>query len=141
MESEIPESFGQLFPKTRAVMKIMEIHVKSGQNFKFLLGLTPHGRISFVSKVFSEQLSDNELISRSGIYDLIQPEDTLMLISDNKKGPPFSKNDFSNWPQVVETTFEEMKLFDILQLMEKSLTTQVDRILLSIAFIVNNTKV
>lgn len=52
-------------------------HYKSHTTFKSLVGITPHGAVSFVSSLYTGSISDKAITERSGILDLIEPGDQV----------------------------------------------------------------
>ncbi len=51
---------------------------KNHNTFKVLVGISPSGEITFVSKLFPGSVSDKELIKRSGLFDLLERGDSVM---------------------------------------------------------------
>ena len=51
---------------------------KNDNTYKALIGISPSGAITFISKLFSGSISDKELTRQSGILDLLQPGDSVM---------------------------------------------------------------
>ena len=45
---------------------------------KGLVGIAPHGAITFVSSLYTGSISDKEITRVSGVLDLLEPGDTLM---------------------------------------------------------------
>lgn len=51
---------------------------KSNTTLKGLVGITPHGAVSFVSGLYTGAISDKEITRCCGILDLIEEGDTVM---------------------------------------------------------------
>ncbi|XP_068735326.1 uncharacterized protein [Montipora capricornis] len=51
---------------------------KSATTFKGLVGITPSGAVSFISKLYTGSISDREIVKRCGILKLLEDEDGLM---------------------------------------------------------------
>ena len=128
----MPENFKELYPQTRVILDCTEIFVqtpsalllqsqlyssyKSNTTLKGLIGIAPHGAVTFVSSLYTGGISDKEITRCSGILDLLERNDTVMAdkgfdIDDllKSKGvklniPPFlkSKTQFSK-EEVQET--------------------------------------
>ena len=43
-----------------------------------LIGISPGGAVTFVSKLFPGSITDKELTQKSGLLDLVEKEDTIM---------------------------------------------------------------
>lgn len=85
----MPEGFKKLYPSTRVILDCTEIFVqtptslllqsqlystyKSNTTLKGLIGITPHGAVSFISSLYAGGISDKEITRRSGIIDLLEP--------------------------------------------------------------------
>ena len=94
VQSYMPEEFRNLYPYTRVILDCTEISVqtpsslllqsqlyssyKSKTTLKALLGITPHGAISFVSALYTGGISDKEITWCCGILDLLEPGDSVM---------------------------------------------------------------
>ena len=52
---------------------------KIDNTYKALIGISPSGAITFISKLFPGSISDKELTCQSGILDLLQPGDSVMV--------------------------------------------------------------
>jgi hypothetical protein len=78
----MPQSFKEFYPTTRCIIDATEIFIQSPSDpvaqqltfssckhhntFKALIGITPSGTISFVSKLYGGSISDRELTQKSG---------------------------------------------------------------------------
>jgi DDE superfamily endonuclease len=77
---------------------------KKNNTVKFLVGITPHGHISFISSAWGGRISDRHIVQSSRFLDLLYPgdevmadrgftiEEDLLLRHDKLTIPPFSKN-------------------------------------------------
>ena len=91
----MPLSFKDQFPNTRVIVDATEIKVeipsslvlqsqtysnyKSTNTLKGLVGISPSGRITFVSQLYTGSISDRELTERSGFLNLpFDSNDTIM---------------------------------------------------------------
>ena len=90
----MPESFGRLYPSTRIILDATEVRVekpglpslqqvtfsnyKNTNTYKELVGISPSGIITFVSKLYVGSISGKELTRCSGIMDLLQSGDSMM---------------------------------------------------------------
>ena len=45
---------------------------------KFLVGITPYGKISFMSKAYGGRVSDKEITSKSGFYEKLEYGDLVL---------------------------------------------------------------
>ena len=88
------EGFKRLYPKTRVILDCTEIYVqspsflllqsqlystyKSNTTLKGLVGIAPHGAITFVSALYTGSISDKEITRVSGILDLLETGDAVM---------------------------------------------------------------
>lgn len=112
---------------------------KHHTTLKGLVGIAPSGGISFLSDMFEGSISDKEIVKRSGLLDLLNPDDLVMAdrgfdIKDllqprnvHLNIPPFLKNRKNLTPQEeidtkriarvrihVERAIERMKKFKII---------------------------
>ena len=94
INANMPEKFKKLYPTTRVILDCTEIFVetpsslllqsqlyssyKSNTTLKGLIGIAPHGAITFTSSLFTVAISDKEITRCSGIIDLLQPNDSVM---------------------------------------------------------------
>ena len=90
----MPECFKTLYPRTRVIIDCTELrtqqpsslvlnsqsysHYKGTNTFKCLLGIAPHGAITFISSLFTGCMSDVEITKLSGLLDLLEPGDDVM---------------------------------------------------------------
>ena len=94
IQSNMPESFKKLYPKTRVIIDATEIYIdqprlpdikqmtfsnyKNSNTFKALVGISSDGVITFVSSLYPGSISDKELTRQSGILDLLNCGDSVM---------------------------------------------------------------
>ena len=94
IQSYMPKVFRDLYPSTRVIIDATEIYVeqphlpelqqmtfssyKNDNTYKALIGISPSGAITFVSKLFPGSISDKQLTCKSGILDLLEAGDSLM---------------------------------------------------------------
>jgi len=131
----MPQAFKDTYPSTRVIIDCTEIktqrpsslvigsqlysNYKSTNTFKALVGIAPHGAITFVSSLYTGCMSDNEITKLSGLLDLLEAGDSVMAdkgftineLLNNKQAslniPPFLRNSLNNGQfspqQVIET--------------------------------------
>ena len=94
VRSCMPTCFKQLHPTTRVIIDATEMFIetpslpelqqmtfssyKNHNTYKALIGISPGGAITFVSKLFPGSISDKELTRKSGLLDLLQSGDSVM---------------------------------------------------------------
>lgn len=94
IQSLLPPSFKELFPNTRVIIDCCEIqiqqpsslaansqlysHYKGRTTLKCLVGIAPHGALTFISPLYSGSMSDVEITRVSGLIDLLEPGDEVM---------------------------------------------------------------
>ena len=90
----MPESFKKHYPHTRVILDASEIKIqcpgkvdcavlcysnyKSSHTLKFLIGISPNGQITFISKCYGGRVTDCQLTQESGILDLLEGNDEMM---------------------------------------------------------------
>jgi len=130
----MPRCFRSMFPSTRVIIDCTEIETeyasslvlnsqlfssyKSRPTFKALVGISPHGAVTFISHLFTGSMSDIAITKLSGILDLMQPGDMIMadkgfkiekLLEGKKVAlnlPPFLSNMQQFTPEEVSQTEE-----------------------------------
>jgi len=94
INSLMPKIFKEYCPTVRVIVDCTEIRVqnpssllRSSQFFssyknyttvKCLVGITPHGTVSFISKLYSGSCSDVEIFRKCGITTLLEPGDSVL---------------------------------------------------------------
>ncbi|XP_048743288.2 uncharacterized protein LOC125656743 [Ostrea edulis] len=95
VDQNMPACFKCTYPNTRVILDCTEIKVqtpsskvlnsetysnyKNHTTFKSLIGITPFGSVSVVSSLYTGCISDKDISARSGIIDLIEENDQVML--------------------------------------------------------------
>ncbi|XP_041948199.1 uncharacterized protein LOC121709131 [Alosa sapidissima] len=54
-------------------------HYKSHCTFKAMVGMSPHGALTFISPLFEGSMSDKEIFRQSGIQNLLTPDTAIMV--------------------------------------------------------------
>ena len=134
----MPECFKELYPNTRVIIDCTEIrtqqpsslvlnsqlysHYKGTHTFKCLIGIAPHGYVTFVSSLYTGCMSDVEIIKLSGILDLLEHGDDVMadkgftlkkMLEDRDvtlNMPPFLSHKMQFTPEEVRETEQIAKL-------------------------------
>ena len=94
IRENMPLIFKQLYPRCRCIIDCSEIFIETPSCFraraqtysnykkhntvKFLIAITPYSTISFLSDCWSGRAPDKVLTQESGIFDLLEPEDTVL---------------------------------------------------------------
>ena len=94
IRKNLPHSFRKRFSNCRVIIDCTEFFIdrpynlkargqtwsnyKHHHTLKALIGITPYGAISFVSKMWGGRISDKEITAKSGFYDMIEPGDQVM---------------------------------------------------------------
>ena len=103
IQKHLPQSFKN-YPATRVIIDCTEIFIqkptspaaqratwseyKGHNTMKTLVGITPSGFFSFVSKLWSGSTSDQKLTQKSGILELIEEGDHDQRSAYKAKGLP-----------------------------------------------------
>ena len=90
----MPTCFKELYPSCRCVIDCSEIFIETPHNYsaraktysnykkhntiKFLIGITPFGTISFLSKCWGGRVSDKNLTQSSNFFNLVERGDTIL---------------------------------------------------------------
>ena len=90
----MPKVFKQQYPTTRVIIDATEIFIqqsslpelqqrtfssyKNHNTYKGLIGISPSGAVTFVSKLYPGSISDKELTHQSGLLDLLGCGDSVM---------------------------------------------------------------
>uniref|UniRef100_A0A672JE59 DDE Tnp4 domain-containing protein n=1 Tax=Salarias fasciatus TaxID=181472 RepID=A0A672JE59_SALFA len=98
IRSVMPEKFKEHCPNVRVILDCTEIavaaassltlqsemssHDKERTTLKALVGVTPHGFVSFFSKLYTGSISDKEITELCGILHLLEPGDEVMADKD-----------------------------------------------------------
>lgn len=175
----MPKSFRRSYKKCRVIIDCSEIFIQRPSNLdtraktwsnykhhntmKFLVGITPYGAVSFLSRCWGGRISDKEITEKSGFYDKLEHGDLVLadrgfLISEELAArgaslaiPPFSKGKAQFSQREVETArklsrsrihveraIERIKKFRILKnTMPVSLMKHSDNILTICAALTN----
>ena len=94
VRSRMPQEFKRHFPHTRAIIDCTEFFIdqpsnkteqyqtyssyKSHNTFKCLVAVSPYGAFTFVSDLWSGNVSDKFVTENSGLLDLIEEGDQIM---------------------------------------------------------------
>jgi len=94
INADMPQCFKQMYPSTRVILDVTEVRVekpglpqlqqatfsnyKNTNTFKVLVGISPSGVITFVSKLYAGSISDKEPTRCSGILEMLEPGDSVM---------------------------------------------------------------
>ena len=90
----MPALFKEKYPTTRVIIDATEVFIqqpslpelqqrtfssyKNHNTFKALIGISPSGAVTFVSKLYPGNISDKELTRQSGLLDLLEHGDSIM---------------------------------------------------------------
>ncbi|KAF4518242.1 hypothetical protein B566_EDAN010387 [Ephemera danica] len=102
--STMPDKFTTSFSNCRVILYCLAVHLEppnwsdlqsgwykspSERCRKMIIGFTPLGTVSFVSKSFPGDTTFANLILKSGVLDLIEPEDGVYVVSDDEQREEF----------------------------------------------------
>ena len=92
--ARMPKCFHKKFASTRVIIDCTEVktqipkslvlnsqlysHYKGANTLKCLIGIAPHGAVTFVSSLYTGCMSDVEITKLCGIIDLLEEGDTVM---------------------------------------------------------------
>jgi hypothetical protein len=95
VQKHLPSGFKENYPDTRVILDCTELrvqtpsslmlnselysHYKGTTTYKALIGITPSGAISFISQLYSGSISDKHITRISGILNLLEPGDGVMV--------------------------------------------------------------
>ncbi|KAK7879660.1 hypothetical protein WMY93_033632, partial [Mugilogobius chulae] len=61
------------------VLGTIGICFKSNSTFKVLIGIAPHGSVTFISPLYEGFISDREILKQSGLVSLLKPSRAIMV--------------------------------------------------------------
>ena len=85
-------------------------HYKKGFTLKVLVGCTPNGFISFISKTSGGRTSDVQITNRSSLLDLLEPGD-MVLANKSFPGITTKIDDSENQVLLVMPPFRRAEYF------------------------------
>ena len=90
----MPRAFKIKYPSTRVIIDATEIYIekpnipelqqltfssyKNHNTYNGLIGISPSGAVVFVSDLYPGCISDKELTRRSGLFDLLDRDDSVI---------------------------------------------------------------
>lgn len=90
----LPQIFKDLYPRTRCIIDCSEIFIERPHGFqarartysnykkhntvKFLIGITPNGAISLLSRCWGGRASDKVIIQKRGFLNLVEHGDVIL---------------------------------------------------------------
>ncbi|XP_057299245.1 uncharacterized protein LOC130629884 [Hydractinia symbiolongicarpus] len=94
VQNRMPKCFQKSYPNTRVILDCTEVFVEMPTSYrtqsstfsnykhhntaKGLVGIAPDGSVTFVSDLYGGRFSDKRITKDSGIYDLLEPGDSVM---------------------------------------------------------------
>ena len=121
----MPCSFKSKYPTTKIILDCTELFIEMPTSYKSqsatfpsykhhntaksLVGISPNGAITFVSELYAEKFLDRKITKVSGIYDFLEPDDSIMadrgftLEDDLPEGIPLNIPPFLNGEPQLRT--------------------------------------
>lgn len=178
VQDTMPNCFKKEYPSTRVILDCTEIFIEMPTSYrsqsatfssykhhntaKGLVGIAPNGAVTFVSDLYAGRFSDKKITKNSGIYNLLQNDDSVMadrgfeLDDDLPEGvllniPPFlngksqlsleEENEARRIASVrvhVERAVERVKNFRILQtVFPLSMAPELNKVWVVCCYLVN----
>lgn len=94
VKAHLPKEF-QDYPDTQVIIDCAELRCEAPSGlpvqseecssyktyctFKGLIGMAPHGAVTYVSSLYAGSISDKELLKRSGLFSLLKPGMAMMV--------------------------------------------------------------
>lgn len=83
LEQSVPSCLSSVFGKNVIIMMCnLEITLKQLYLKKYTIGIVPYGRVSFISDGFDGNCSNEQMVERCGIFNLLMPGDVV--VNDRK---------------------------------------------------------
>ena len=82
IKSSMPQCFKTAYPKTRVILDCTEIKAQRPSSkvlnaLECLVGIAPHGAVTFVSSLYQGSISDKAITRCSGILSLIEGDEVM----------------------------------------------------------------
>lgn len=123
LQLSMPVVFRQVFGRCACIIDCFEIYIEKPRDqrahqhtMKYLIGITPRGTVSFISKGWGGRTTDKHLTENCGFLDRLNPgdviladkgfdvEDSLGLYNAQLEMPAFTKGKKQLGPVAVEST-------------------------------------